>query len=118
MATAFTKGHTYAEDGAITAGNLTSLMDSAALVNVDRDAMTSGFHGVTVTNSEPGSIMNGELWYDTVNSLLKIYTGAKSMSVNLRQKIWESSWPLASPMTAMTLLQAPSNCSSLPSNTL
>jgi hypothetical protein len=53
---------------------------------------------VPYTSSPPGSSSNGDLWYDTVNNLLKIYNGSSWVVLNTNVVPYSSSAP-TSPST-------------------
>ena len=77
MAATVSRGYTFTSTEQVTNTKFHTLIDSATIANIDRSnfdlTTTSPVH---IGSSSPSSPAAGHLWYDTSNSLLRLYDGS------------------------------------------
>lgn len=76
MAAVISRGYTFGATEQVTNTKFHTLIDSATISNIDRSnfdlTTTSPVH---IAGSSPSSPVNGHLWYDTSNAVLRMYDG-------------------------------------------
>lgn len=82
----FTGGLTFSPGDEVTAAKLNSLIVDAIPQNLNRSHMASDTKVVTVGTSAPITPSAGELFYDSSNSLLKLYTSSKFVGIGPAQE--------------------------------
>lgn len=80
MAASITIGHTWVDGEQITSARLNQSVNSATIAGIDSTNMASAASIVTISDSAPGSPVEGQLWFDTSAAAnegkLKYYDGS------------------------------------------
>ncbi len=81
MSGTITRGKTFTANEEVTSTKLHALVDSATITDIDRSNFGTTARPCYISASAPASAIAGDLWYDTANSLLKIYNGASWLTL-------------------------------------
>lgn len=81
MAT-FTTGNSWSPGDEVTAAKLNLMISGMTVSDLNRSEVSATTRVVTTGTSAPSTPSEGELWWDTTNDILHVYTGTKWQSIS------------------------------------